>query len=80
MARLIVQLAGSGRVALVPWPKLAEQIETGDFVANVARIHREVGWQPRVSLDDGLERTVALCRSQPATVKSQDSSTVRIKS
>jgi nucleoside-diphosphate-sugar epimerase len=71
MARLIIGLAGSGRIATVPWPKLAEQIETGDFVANIARIGREVGWQPRVSLDEGLERTVTICKAQLATLKSQ---------
>jgi UDP-glucose 4-epimerase len=67
MARSIVQLAGSGRLALVPWPTLAEQIETGDFVAGIARIRREVGWEPRVSLSDGLARTVTLCKSQLST-------------
>jgi UDP-glucose 4-epimerase len=69
MARSIVQLAGSGRLALVPWPKLAEQIETGDFVAGIARIRREVGWEPRMPLADGLERTVALCRAELSTAK-----------
>ena len=71
MARLIIRLAGSGRVAMVPWPTLAEQIETGDFVANIGRIRREVGWQPRVSLDEGLDRTVTMCKAQLATLKSQ---------
>ena len=33
---------------IVPWPALAEQIETGDFVADVSRIRRELGWEPRV--------------------------------
>ena len=42
---------------------LAEQIETGDFVADISRIRRELGWRPRVSLDDGLRRTVAFYRA-----------------
>jgi UDP-glucose 4-epimerase len=71
MARSIVELVGSGRVALVPWPELAEQIETGDFVADIARIRREVGWQPRVPLADGLARTVTECRSQLSALKFQ---------
>ena len=68
---MIIRLAGGGRVAIVPWPKLAEQIETGDFVADIARIGREVGWQPRVALDEGLDRTVTMCKAQLATLKSQ---------
>jgi UDP-glucose 4-epimerase len=73
MARSIVRLAGSGHLALVPWPKLAGQIETGDFVADIARIRREVGWEPRTPLADGLERTVALCRSELSTAKPDQS-------
>ena len=63
MARRITELAGSGRVEHVAWPHLAEQIETGDFVADISRIRQELGWQPAVSLDDGLRRTFAFYRA-----------------
>jgi UDP-glucose 4-epimerase len=66
MARSIAAIAGSGRLDLVPWPALAEQIETGDFVADVSRIRRELGWEPRVALADGLQRTVAFYRDHAA--------------
>jgi nucleoside-diphosphate-sugar epimerase len=59
MARTIIGIAGGGRIGFVPWPELDERIETGDFVADIGRIERELGWTPRVSLADGLERTVA---------------------
>jgi UDP-glucose 4-epimerase len=58
MARAIIAAAGAGRVAFVPWPPLAGQIETGDFVADIGRIRRDLGWSPAVSLDEGLRRTV----------------------
>ncbi len=64
MARIIIEIAGGGRIESVPWPELAAQIETGDFVADITRIQRELGWQPSVDLRDGLERTVALSRGQ----------------
>jgi nucleoside-diphosphate-sugar epimerase len=63
MAGQIVAIAGGGRVTHVPWPPLVEKIETGDFVADVSRIRREVGWAPAVALGDGLERTVAHYRT-----------------
>ena len=62
LARQIVSLAGAGTIAHVAWPALAEQIETGDFIADVSRIRDEVGWQPRTTLRDGLERTVSFYR------------------
>lgn len=64
MARTIIGIAGGGRVEHVAWPALAEQIETGDFIADITRIERDLGWRPSVSLRDGLERTVALSREQ----------------
>lgn len=66
MARAITAMSGSGRLEMVTWPPLAEQIETGDFVADIGRIRRELGWEPRVSLADGLERTVAFYRAHAA--------------
>ena len=66
MARAITAMSGSGRLEMVAWPALAEQIETGDFVADIGRIRRELGWEPRVSLADGLERTVAFYRAHAA--------------
>jgi UDP-glucose 4-epimerase len=62
LARQIVSIAGAGTIAHVAWPALAEQIETGDFIADVSRIRDEVGWQPRTTLRDGLERTVSFYR------------------
>jgi nucleoside-diphosphate-sugar epimerase len=64
MARSITSIAGSGRIACVAWPPLAEQVETGDFVADISRIKRDVGWSPSVSLREGLERTVSFYRAQ----------------
>ena len=66
MARSIVAMAGGARVDCVPWPTLAEQIETGDFVADISRIQRELGWSPRVALADGLQRTIAFYRTHAA--------------
>jgi len=66
MAGAIVAAAGAGRIEFVAWPPLAEQIETGDFVADVARIRAELGWRPAVSLEEGLRRTVAFYRAHVA--------------
>ena len=46
------------------WPRLAEQIETGDFVADISRIEREMGWRPVTTLRDGIEQTVAFHRTR----------------
>lgn len=67
MAAAITRIAGAGRIAAADWPALAQQIETGDFVPDISRIEREVGWRPRVALEDGLSRTVAFYRAHIAS-------------
>jgi UDP-glucose 4-epimerase len=66
MATAISAAAGGGRIRFVEWPPLAEQIETGDFVADVSRIRDDFGWSPSVSIDDGLHRTIASYRANVA--------------
>src|SRR5262249_45890588 len=55
-ARQIVSAVGAGRVEHQPWPPLVQEIDTGDFVADVSRIERELGWRPSTSFRDGLQR------------------------
>jgi UDP-glucose 4-epimerase len=78
MARSIIAMAGGGRIGFVAWPMVAEQIETGDFVADIGRIQRELGWTPRVALADGLERTVSHYRAQVS--RPNASPTLRVES
>lgn len=67
MAHAIVDLAGGGRVEHVPWPALAGQIETGDFVADISRMRAVLGWVPAISLRDGLQKTIACYRAHVAS-------------
>jgi UDP-glucose 4-epimerase len=64
VASQIVAIAGKGHVKYVAWPTLAEQVETGDFVADISRIKRELSWAPSIELADGLAQTVAFYRAQ----------------
>jgi UDP-glucose 4-epimerase len=67
MARIVIELTGRGRVRQIAWPPLAEQVETGDFVADIARIHADIGWRPTATLRDGLARTIHAYRAQVAS-------------
>jgi UDP-glucose 4-epimerase len=78
MARSIAAMAGGGRIELTAWPRLAAQMETGDFVADITRVRREIGWEPRITLNDGLERTISHYKSQVSSLKSDR--TLRVES
>ena len=62
-ATMIVDIAGGGRVEHVAWPPLASRVETGDFVADISKIRRDLGWTPSIPLREGLQQTVAFYRA-----------------
>ena len=62
IAEKIVAISGSGKLEFVPWPEDRQRIETGDYVADFTKIKQQLGWEPRVSFDDGLEQTVRYYR------------------
>ncbi|HXW07254.1 MAG TPA: NAD-dependent epimerase/dehydratase family protein [Vicinamibacterales bacterium] len=63
LVRLLLDVAGTGTVRLVDWPEDRKRIDIGSFYLNSTKFRRAVGWQPLVSLRDGLERTVAFYRA-----------------
>jgi UDP-glucose 4-epimerase len=62
LARMLIDIAGAGSYTLVPFPEERKRIDIGDFQADPSKIREALGWQPRVGLREGLERTVAYYR------------------
>jgi UDP-glucose 4-epimerase len=59
IAEATVAAAGNGTVRAVEYPSDHRPIEVGDFVADITAARIVLGWQPSVSLEDGLARTAA---------------------
>jgi UDP-glucose 4-epimerase len=62
LARLLVEIAGRGRVTVVPFPADRKKIDIGDFHADASKIKAALGWTPRMQLRAGFERTLAYYR------------------
>lgn len=59
LAELMVDLKHGGAFELVPFPPERKAIDIGDYYSDFSLITRELGWVPKVSLDEGLQRTLA---------------------
>ena len=59
MADCIVGVVGHGHVETVPWPENYINVETGDYVTNIAKLQRLANWAPRVDLATGVRATWA---------------------
>lgn len=56
---LMIEVAGRGSYRLVPFPPEKKAIDIGSVYADYTKIQRALGWEPRTSLRDGLEQTIA---------------------
>ena len=66
LAQLVVELNGSGKWQLVPFPADRKSIDIGDYWADFSKIERELGWRPQVELRDGLAETLHFYREHGA--------------
>jgi UDP-glucose 4-epimerase len=62
LTSLLIDTAGSGRVAYVEWPSDKKSIDIGSFYADSSRFKSATGWKPSMSLPDGLRRTIEFYR------------------
>jgi nucleoside-diphosphate-sugar epimerase len=58
IAELLAEITGRSRFRLVPFPPDRERIDVGSVYLDHGAISRDLGWQPRVPLREGLAETV----------------------
>lgn len=61
-ADLLIEINGGGSYELVPFPEDRKRIDIGDYHGDYHRIERELGWEPKVDLREGLTRALAYYR------------------
>lgn len=64
LAALLVDINGSGSYELVPFPPDRKAIDIGDYYADYRLIRGRLGWQPKFSLREGLQCTLAFYRRE----------------
>jgi UDP-glucose 4-epimerase len=62
IAQMLVEVAGSGKFRLVPFPPERSAVDVGSVYADDSKIRRVLGWRPMVDLREGLTRTVDFYR------------------
>jgi len=62
VAELACLVAGSGAVAMAPFPPDKKKIEIGNYCADISKSKRILKWEPMTPLREGLEQTIAFYR------------------
>lgn len=65
-AEMLVRVAGSGSIRVVPFPDERKRIDIGDFSTDARRFREASGWKAAVGLEEGLRRTVAFFKEHGA--------------
>lgn len=58
LAEALVKLRPDSRYEIVPFPPERKAIDIGDYYGDFSLIEKELGWQPKVSLEEGLRLSV----------------------
>ncbi len=58
LAALMVEMHPSGRFELVPFPPERKAIDIGDYYSDFTKIQDAMGWEPRISLKEGLRKSL----------------------
>ncbi|MCF6158625.1 MAG: NAD-dependent epimerase/dehydratase family protein [wastewater metagenome] len=58
LAALLIEIFQKGTFEIVPFPPDLKAIDIGDYFSDYTKIHQFLGWSPRVSLREGLKKTL----------------------
>jgi len=56
--KLLIELNGLGSYEIVPFPEDKKKIDIGSFYSDYSKIKNTLGWEPTVSLREGLKKTI----------------------
>jgi UDP-glucose 4-epimerase len=62
LAKKIVEVAGSGKVAFTEFTKERKEVEPGDYYTDISKVRKVVGWTPKTDLNEGLKKTIEFYR------------------
>ena len=65
VAKMMVSLEEGGQFELVPFPEDRKVIDIGDYYGDFSLITKELGWEPKIGLLEGLMRTLKYYHLHP---------------
>lgn len=54
----VIKVLGEGKYKTVPFPNERKAIEVGNYVADIKKINTDVGWKPKVTIEEGVQKTI----------------------
>jgi UDP-glucose 4-epimerase len=58
LANKIIEISGNGKVDYTEFTSERKALEPGDYYADITKIKKAIKWEPKISLDDGIKKTI----------------------
>lgn len=58
LVEVMIDVAGQGSYKLIAWPPEKKKIDIGDYYGAAEKIKRELGWEPTVSVREGIKKSI----------------------
>lgn len=58
LAKLMIKIHGRGEYKIIPFPEERKIIDIGDYYSDFEKIKKTLNWQPKISLEQGLKKTL----------------------
>ena len=56
MVDVVLKEAGTGKKEHISWPENYEKNETGNYIADTTKIKKGIGWEAKITLEEGIKR------------------------
>jgi len=63
-AKIMCQKTVGGDYQMVPFPKDRKAIDVGDFICDYSAFRDQFGWEPKVSFEEGIQRSIEYFREE----------------
>jgi nucleoside-diphosphate-sugar epimerase len=58
MVKLIHTISGKGHLNYRQWPKETREVETGDYISDISKIKKDLGFVPKINFQQGLKKSI----------------------
>ena len=63
-AKIMCQKTEGGDYQMIPFPEDRKAIDVGDFICDYSAFRDQFGWEPKVSFEDGIQRSLEYFRRE----------------
>ena len=62
VAKILKRINPKLKISKIPFPRERKKIDIGNYIGDWSKIHKDIGWKPKIDLEMGLKKTLTYFR------------------